>query len=223
VTASVADIHARIAALQARFALPTPIASAGPASGGRSITGASIDGLDFAAILADVTGGSVTHGATAGMWGLGGVSSGWAVQLDAAVGGSSPGGQQIVELAKRHLGVPYVWGGSGPRGFDCSGLVQSVYRQAGIDLPRTSREQAQAGQPVPSLAEARPGDLVAYGSPVDHIGIYAGNNTMVVAPHRGDAVKVQTIYRTPTAIRRVLPTDAAAGAATQLGWAALGG
>jgi cell wall-associated NlpC family hydrolase len=66
-----------------------------------------------------------------------------------------------------------------------------------------SRDQARAGTAVASLA-ARPGDLVAFGSPVDHIGIYAGNNTMVVAPHRGDVVKVQRITRTPTAIRRVV-------------------
>ena len=55
-----------------------------------------------------------------------------------------------------------------------------------------------------SLADARPGDLIAFGSPVDHIGIYAGDNKMVVAPRTGDVVKVQEVYRTPTAIRRVV-------------------
>jgi hypothetical protein len=61
------------------------------------------------------------------------------------------------------------------------------------------------GTPVDSLADAQPGDLVAFGEPVDHIGIYAGNGLMVVAPKTGDVVKVQNVYDTPTAIRRVLP------------------
>ena len=111
-----------------------------------------------------------------------------------------------IDLAQQHLGVPYVWGGESPSGFDCSGLIQYVYRQLGVSLPRVAADQARAGQPVPSLAEAVPGDLIAFGEPVDHIGIYAGNGLMVVAPKSGDVVKVQEIYREPTAIRRVLPT-----------------
>jgi peptidoglycan DL-endopeptidase CwlO len=114
-------------------------------------------------------------------------------------------GQRAVALAKEQLGKPYVWGAESPAvGFECSGLVQYTFKQLGIDLPRVSRDQARAGRTVASLAEARPGDLIAFGSPVDHIGIYAGNNKMVVAPHSGDVVKVQEVYRTPTAIRRVL-------------------
>lgn len=119
-----------------------------------------------------------------------------------------------VDIAQRYLGTPYVWGGESPAGFDCSGLLQFVYRQLGVKLPRVAADQARAGQPVASLAEARPGDLVAFGEPVDHIGIYAGNNLMVVAPKRGDVVKMQEIYRTPSAIRRVLPSLAAPAAVT---------
>jgi cell wall-associated NlpC family hydrolase len=114
-----------------------------------------------------------------------------------------------VDLAQQHLGVPYVWGGESPSGFDCSGLIQYVYRQLGVNLPRVAADQAQAGQPVASLADAVPGDLVAFNDPVDHIGIYAGNGLMVVAPKTGDVVKVQAIYKEPTAIRRVLPTTSA--------------
>jgi cell wall-associated NlpC family hydrolase len=111
-----------------------------------------------------------------------------------------------VDIAQRYLGVPYVWGGESPAGFDCSGLVQHVYGQLGVDLPRVAADQARAGQPVASLAEARPGDLLAFHDPVDHIGIYAGNGLMVVAPKTGDVVKVQAVYDEPTAIRRVLPS-----------------
>jgi cell wall-associated NlpC family hydrolase len=111
-----------------------------------------------------------------------------------------------VDIAQQYLGVPYVWGGASPAGFDCSGLVQYVYRQLGVDLPRTAADQAGVGRPVASLADARPGDLVAFGDPVDHIGIYAGDGLMVVAPKTGDVVKVQSVYTQPTAIRRVLPS-----------------
>jgi hypothetical protein len=119
---------------------------------------------------------------------------------------SAASGADLVAAAKEHLGVPYVWGGTDPKtGFDCSGLIQYVYGRQGIMLPRVAADQARAGEPVASLADAQPGDLVAFGSPVDHIGIYAGDNTMVVAPHRGEVVRVQPITGTPTAIRRVTP------------------
>jgi hypothetical protein len=124
--------------------------------------------------------------------------------------GAAATGDDVVSLAEQQLGTPYVWGAEDPSsGFDCSGLVQYVYGQLGIDLPRVSADQAKVGTPVASLAEARLGDLVAFGSPVDHIGIYAGDGKMVVAPHRGDVVKVQDITSTPTAIRRVLGTASA--------------
>ena len=111
-----------------------------------------------------------------------------------------------VDVAQQVLGVPSVWGGESPSGFDCSGLVQYAYGQLGVDLPRTAAEQARVGQPVASLADARPGDLLAFHDPVDHIGIYAGDGLMVVAPKTGDVVKVQAVYDEPTAIRRVLPS-----------------
>jgi peptidoglycan DL-endopeptidase CwlO len=121
------------------------------------------------------------------------------------------GGDQVVADASRYLGVPYVWGGTDPaKGLDCSGLVQRVYKDLGIDLPRVSQDQARAGTAVPSLAQARPGDLIAFGSPADHIGIYIGNNKMIDAPKTGDVVNVQDIYRTPSSIRRILPEASAA-------------
>jgi peptidoglycan DL-endopeptidase CwlO len=121
--------------------------------------------------------------------------------------GNAATGADVVAAAKAQLGVPYVWGGADPKtGFDCSGLVQYAYGQLGIDVPRNTVDQAQAGAAVASLADAKPGDLVAFGTPPDHIGIYAGDNTMIVAPHRGDVVRTQTITETPTAIRRILPS-----------------
>jgi hypothetical protein len=140
-----------------------------------------------------------------------GLSTGSVDGASFTTAGGAVSGDDIVDLAEQQLGTPYVWGAEDPSsGFDCSGLVQYVYGQAGIDLPRVSADQARVGEKVSSLADAIPGDLVAFGSPVDHIGIYAGDGKMVVAPHRGDVVKVQDITATPTAIRRVLGTSAAA-------------
>jgi hypothetical protein len=105
------------------------------------------------------------------------------------------------------LGVPYVWGGTDPAtGFDCSGFVRHVLGLSGIQAPRVSAQQATIGTPVASLAEARPGDLLAFGQPVDHIGIYLGDGQMIHAPHSGDVVSVDPIgNRNLTAIRRVTP------------------
>ena len=126
---------------------------------------------------------------------------------DTAATGSA-NGERIVAIASRYLGTPYVWGGEDPSGFDCSGLIQYAYAEVGVDLPRVSRDQARVGVAIPNLDAAVPGDLVAFGRPVDHIGIYAGNGTMVVAPHTGDVVKVQRITREPVAIRRIVAADA---------------
>lgn len=185
VSARVADVHARIAALHTRFGA-TPTLGADAAAG------------QFDAVLSQAVG--APSPATS--------ASATAVR---PITGSAPGpgsvsaGQRAVAIAKQQLGKPYVWGAESPSvGFDCSGLVQHTFEQLGIKLPRVSRDQARAGRAVGSLADARPGDLIAFGSPVDHIGIYAGNNKMVVAPQTGDVVKVQEIYRTPTAIRRVI-------------------
>ncbi|MBO3740632.1 transglycosylase SLT domain-containing protein [Actinoplanes flavus] len=123
----------------------------------------------------------------------------------AATGG--PSGEDIVAAAKKYLGTPYVFGGTDPdKGLDCSGLVQRAYRDLGVDLPRNSWQQARAGRPVSNLSEAKPGDILAFNSPVDHVAIYLGDNRMIAAPKPGDHVKIQTVYETPSAIRRVLDT-----------------
>ena len=127
----------------------------------------------------------------------------------AAAPASAGLGQRVVDLARSHVGKPYEWGAEGPDTFDCSGLVQSVYAEVGVELPRVSRDQARAGVAV-SPAEARAGDLVFFGSPVDHVGIYAGDGTMVVAPRTGENVRVQRVdLARASTIRRVLPEPAA--------------
>lgn len=134
------------------------------------------------------------------------------VGFDAGVGtGATVGGADVVATATKYLGVPYRWGGTDPSsGLDCSGLVQRVYRELGIELPRVSRDQARQGSEVASLAEARPGDLVSFGSPVDHIGIYVGGNKMLHAPRTGEVVKIGEITRPIATIRQVLPEPASA-------------
>ncbi len=115
-------------------------------------------------------------------------------------------GQAVVDRARTYLGVPYVWGGTDPKhGLDCSGLVQRVYADLGYDLPRVSWQQAQAGRPVDSMADAQPGDLLAFGSPVHHIGIYIGDGQMIEAPRPGLDVRIGPVYETPSAIRRIVP------------------
>src|SRR5881398_1557049 len=90
--------------------------------------------------------------------------------------------RHVVADPHKYLGVPYVFGSNDPaKGLDCSGLVQRVYADLGVKLPRIAADQAKVGQPVAGLAQARPGDLLAFNSPVDHIAIYIGNGQMIAA------------------------------------------
>jgi soluble lytic murein transglycosylase-like protein len=148
----------------------------------------TVNGASFAASLASVTGSTTTTG--------GGVT-----------------GDQVVAAAKKYLGTKYVFGSTDPgKGLDCSALVQRAYRDLGIELPRNSWQQAKAGMKVDGLANAKPGDILAFDSPVDHVAIYLGNNKMIAAPKPGDHVKIQSVYETPTAIRRVVGTEPAGAA-----------
>ncbi|MPQ99497.1 transglycosylase SLT domain-containing protein [Modestobacter sp. I12A-02628] len=128
------------------------------------------------------------------------------------LGTGSSNGDRAVAAATAYLGVPYQWGGTDPtKGLDCSGLTQRVYADLGVAIPRTSSQQATAGTPVASLAEALPGDLVFFDNTssrpgIDHVGIYAGNGKMIAAPQEGEVVKLQAVG-TPTVIRRILPAD----------------
>ena len=115
-----------------------------------------------------------------------------APQPAAAPAVSSTGG--AIGLAKQYLGVPYRWGGSSPAGFDCSGLVQYVYRQLGVSLPRTTYSQEYAGTVI-SVSEAQPGDLIFWGSrgATYHVAIYMGNGQFIHAPSEGGSVEILSI------------------------------
>jgi uncharacterized protein YycO len=122
-------------------------------------------------------------------------------------------GNDVVAAAKKYLGTPYVFGSTNPdKGLDCSALVQRAYKDLGIKLPRISSDQAKVGTKVDGLSAAKPGDILAFGSPVHHVAIYLGHNKMIAAPKPGDHVKIQSVYEKPTHIRRVIGTEAAAGA-----------
>jgi len=107
---------------------------------------------------------------------------------------------EIVRTAKQYLGLPYRWGGESSRtGFDCSGLTMVVYRLNGLDLPRSSNQQWQAGTPIKHGQPAR-GDLVFFatsgGRRVSHVGIYAGNNKFLHAPGRGRNIRISSLAST---------------------------
>ncbi|MGH9060088.1 MAG: C40 family peptidase [Acidimicrobiales bacterium] len=118
------------------------------------------------------------------------------------VAAPGPQAQQAVDAALSKLGSPYVWGATGPSQFDCSGLMQWAYKQAGITLPRSSREQSTFGTAV-SQSQLQPGDLVFYYTPVSHVGMYLGDGKMVHAPTSGDVVKISPLQSQYVGARRV--------------------
>lgn len=109
-----------------------------------------------------------------------------------AEGSASFGDSSIVEYAKNFLGVRYVLGGSTPSGFDCSGFTKYVFAHFGISLNRRASEQAHQGTPV-SRGNLQPGDLVFFGNPVYHVGIYVGGDSFIHAPVPGDVVKISSL------------------------------
>ena len=123
--------------------------------------------------------------------------------LPSGVAGRAMTAPQIttaIRAAESKIGMPYVWGGEsdGEGGYDCSGLVQYAFAQAGIKMPRTADIQAFTGWRIP-YSQARPGDLLTWKNDptfngVSHIAIYLGDNKMVVAPHTGTDVQIQTVY-----------------------------
>ena len=107
-------------------------------------------------------------------------------------------GNSLVDTAKKYLNTPYVWGGATPKGFDCSGLMQYVYKQNGINISRTSQEQFKNGTAI-DKSNLQPGDLVFFkgsdgtASAPGHVGMYIGNNQYIQAPKTGDVVKISNL------------------------------
>ncbi len=111
-------------------------------------------------------------------------------------GGGSGLGPTVAQDTLRFLGVPYVWGGESPSGFDCSGLLQYVYKQRGVELPRVAEDQAAVGIPV-SPQQLQAGDAVFFADSsgyIHHVGMYLGGGQFVHAPHTGDVVKISSLY-----------------------------
>ena len=104
------------------------------------------------------------------------------------------GAAAAVEEAKRQLGKPYEWGGSGPDSFDCSGLTAWAWKAGGKTLPHSSRSQWSATSRV-DLDDIAPGDLLFYGDPIHHVGLYVGDGQMIEAPETGKNVRYASIYR----------------------------
>lgn len=109
----------------------------------------------------------------------------------------------VVKLAKKELGKPYIWGATGPNGFDCSGLTSYVYKNAiGTILPRTTYSQINIGKHV-SMSHLKKGDLLFWGN--YHVGIYIGNGKFIHAPAPGQTVKIQTLASFyPSQAKRVI-------------------
>ncbi|HVY09537.1 MAG TPA: bifunctional lytic transglycosylase/C40 family peptidase [Mycobacteriales bacterium] len=114
--------------------------------------------------------------------------------------GESPVAEAAVRAALEEIGTPYLWGGEGAGGFDCSGLVQFAYARAGLALPRTAQDQYDATVHLTDPTSLLPGDLVFFGSGprgVEHVGIALGDGRMVDAPHTGAVVRVEAVDLSP--------------------------
>jgi cell wall-associated NlpC family hydrolase len=195
----VSGVMSRIAELQNQLGI-VPGAASGTAAASGATAARGTTGTAFATALTNATGTARTAGAAK------------------ATPASTVTGDDVVKSARKYLGTPYAFGSTNPgKGLDCSGLVQRAYADNGIKLPRVSSDQARAGTKVDGLANAKPGDILAFDRPVDHVAIYLGNNRMIAAPKPGDHVKIQSVYERPTAIRRIVdgnPTSVASTAGT---------
>jgi peptidoglycan DL-endopeptidase CwlO len=182
VNEAIEAVRSRIAELQLLLGTPTGTAAVGRLGGAAA-------SVAFADQLSEALTGATGAGS------------------DTSAGVASTGlGAAAVSKAASYTGVPYLWGGEDPAtGVDCSGLVQHVYGSLGVSLPRVAADQSRAGVRVPSLEAAEPGDLVFFGTPAHHVGIYAGDGKMIDAPRAGKTVGLHELWGTPSAIRRVVP------------------
>lgn len=136
-------------------------------------------------------------------------------------GAMTPGtadGGDVAAAALKYVGVPYVFGGEDASGLDCSGLVQRAFADLGVAVPRVVQDQADIGVEVPSLAQARPGDLIVTRDE-SHIAIYLGDGKLVHAPRPGTNVRVADVYLSEAeigTIRRIVPESPPTGTPASL-------
>ncbi|OEJ94764.1 C40 family peptidase [Streptomyces thermolilacinus] len=174
---------------------PGPALPGAPATtGGAFGTGGGLSGTD------GDTGGdsSGTGGTGGGTAGAGGSSYGDAYGGTAETGDPAYAAKagKVLAFARAQVGKPYVRGAAGPSSYDCSGLTQAAWKAAGVELPRTTGGQAEAGRRVAS-GELLPGDLVFFHDDGGHVGIYAGDGRMIHAPRPGGTVREEPVARLP--------------------------
>jgi cell wall-associated NlpC family hydrolase len=168
---------------------------------GSSALRPSLAGAATVTISSPTRGGGA--GGVGGIGGAGGIGSTIDQAIPTVIPGSSIG-EKAVYLASLNKGKPYVWGAEGPYSFDCSGLVQYVFKQLGRSLPRTAEGQYNVSTKVPQSGK-QPGDLIFYGTPgnIYHVGIYAGNGYMWAAPQTGGVVSLRPIYSSTYKVGRI--------------------
>jgi peptidoglycan DL-endopeptidase CwlO len=206
---ALSEILSRIAAIQSEMAAPASslagVASAATTSSTGAVAGAtSTSAATPTAAPSTSTGSAASFEST-----LDQAQGGSVTQNGVTYAAKSAGvtGADIVADAESYLGVPYVYAGTTRAGgMDCSGLVQTTYKDLGMQLPRISYQQQKVGVEVPSLAQAQPGDVLAFGEPAYHVAIYIGNGKMIEAPQPGENVKIADVHPTPSSIRRIVPT-----------------
>jgi peptidoglycan DL-endopeptidase CwlO len=154
---------------------------------------------DRAAKAAAAASSQASNGSGASTSGSGGSMATPQSPPAASAGAPSAAAAQAIAFARAQMGKPYVWGGNGPNGFDCSGLTMMAYKSAGISIPRVAADQYTIGTHINDQSQLLPGDLVffAHGSAssIHHVGIYIGNGDMIEAPFTGANVRVHTINR----------------------------
>ena len=190
---------------------------AGSLLGGAS--GASSASRASASAFADTLSGTGAAASSVGAAGSAGSALASSASVPAVKGavatGSGATGSDVVEGAKKYLGVPYVFGGEDASGMDCSGLVQRVFADLGVAMPRVVPDQARMGAEVASLADAKPGDLLVPKGE-GHIVIWLGDGKVLHAPRPGKDVQIVGNWYKDSdlaTIRRVVPATAAAPAA----------